>query len=189
MKAKIMLLMFLSSLMLGCRTKHKITTTYKEHKTETENIKVDSFGSQNLKLVESTSANVLLDEKKNEISGELLIKGKSDASNPFVFHNVVGNDTLQSISIMGNAEYLISNYYTKADHKKSEVRKDESVNDIQETTQKVVSKEKVKEIAVAVSEDVKKIKSNGFQAGAWIVIAIAAIILIIVFFTYKYFKK
>jgi hypothetical protein len=189
MKAKIMLLIFLSSLILGCRSKHKITTHYKEDTKETEKIKTDSSSVQSLQLIQNASANVLLDEKKNEGSGEVLIKGKSDASNPFVFHNVVGSDTIQSISIRGNAEYLISNHYTKSDYKKAEVKKEESVNVIQDITQKVVSKEKTKEITLAVSEDIKKIQSNGFQAGAWIVIAVAAIILILTFFTYKYFKK
>jgi hypothetical protein len=189
MKAKIMLLIFLSSLILGCRSKHKITTHYKEDIKETEKIKADSLSVQSLQLVQNASANVLLDEKKNEASGEVLIKGKSDASNPFVFHNVVGSDTIQSISITGNAEYLISNHYKKSDYKKSEVKKEESMNAIQDVTQKVVSKEKTKEIALAVSEDIKKIHSNGFQAGVWIVIAIASIILILTFFTYKYFKK
>jgi len=189
MKAKIMLLIFLSSLILGCRTKHKIVTTYKENKEETQKIKVDSLGSNNLKLVENTSANTVSDEKKNEISGEMLITGKSDAFNPFIFHSVVGNDTIQSISIMGNAEYLISNRFTKAENKKSEVIKEETANTIQEVAQKSISKETMKEAVSEISEKTNEIKSNGFQAGAWIVIAVAAIILILTFFTYKYFKK
>jgi len=187
MKTKIMLLIFLSSLILGCRSKHKITTHYKEDKKETETIKADSLSVQNLQLVQNTSVNALLDEKKNETSGEVLIKGKSDISNPFVFHNVIGSDTIQSISIMGNAEYSIKNYYTKANYKKYELKNEASVHAIHDVTQKVVSKEKTKEITLAVSEDIKKIKSNGFQAGAWIVIVLTVIILILAFFTYKRF--
>ncbi|MCA6067913.1 hypothetical protein JI747_012030 [Chryseobacterium sp. RG1] len=189
MKARIMLLILLSSLILGCRTKHKMVTTYKENKEETEKIKVDSLGLQNLKVVQNTSANTVSDEKKNEVSGEMLITGKSDAFNPFIFHNVVGSDTIQSISIIGNAEYLISNRFAKTDHKKSDARKEEVTNVVQETAQKSVSKEIVQKSASEVSEKTKEIKSNGFQAGAWIVIAVAVIILILTFFTYKYFKK
>lgn len=189
MKAKIMLLILLSSLILGCRTKHKIATTYKENKEETQKIKVDSLDSQNLKLVQNTTSNIVSDEKKNEVSGEVLITGKSDVFNPFIFHNVVGSDTIQSISIIGNAEYLISNHFSKADNKKSKVRKEETIHTIQEAAQKTVSKEMTREAVSEVSEKTKEIKSNGFQAGAWIVIAFAAIILILTFFTYKYFKK
>jgi hypothetical protein len=109
---------------------------------------------QNLKLVQNSSADVLLNEKKNETSGQILIKGKSDVSNPFVFHNV-GNDTIQSISIMGSAEYSISNHYTKVDHNQSEVKKSESVNKVQDIAKNVVSKETNKEISSAISQDIK----------------------------------
>lgn len=189
MKAKIMLLILLSSLILGCRTKHKIVTTYKENKEETQKIKVDSLGSQNLKLVQNTSSNIVSDEKKNEVSGEVLITGKSDVFNPFIFHNVVGSDTIQSISIIGNAEYLISNHFSKSDNKKSEVRKEEVTSTVQENAQKSVSKEIGKKSVSEVAAKTNDIRSNGFQAGVWIVIAVAAIILMLTFFTYKYFKK
>jgi len=189
MKAKIMLLIFLSSLIWGCRSKHKITTRYKEDKKETAKVKVDSLSVQSLQLVQNSSADVLLTEKKNEMSGEVLIKGKSDVSNPFVFHNVIGKDTIQSISIMGNAEYLINNHYAKADHHQSEVKKIESVSTIQDVTQNVISKETDKEISSAISQDTKKVQSTGFQAGGWIVITIIVIILILGFFIYKYFRK
>ncbi|MDF2934202.1 MAG: hypothetical protein K0R36_3533 [Chryseobacterium sp.] len=189
MKAKILLLIILSSLILCCRSKNKMTTTYKENKKETEKVKVDSFSLQDLKTTQSLSEDVLLKEKKNEISGEILISGKSDLSNPFVFHNVVGSDTIQSISIKGNAEYSINNHYAKTDNKKSEVKREEFITIIKDLAQKAVSKENIKEDTTVVSEETKKIRSNGFQAGAWIVIAIVAIFLILIFFTYKYFKK
>jgi len=189
MKAKIMLLIFLSSLIWGCRSKHKITTSYKEDKKETAKVKVDSLSVQSLQLVQNSSADALLNEKKNEASGEVWIKGKSDISNPFVFHNVIGSDTIQSISITGSAEYSISNHYTKADHNRSEVKKNESVSVVQDLAQTVISKETSKEISSAISQDTKKVQSTGFQAGGWIVITIIVIILILGFFIYKYFRK
>jgi hypothetical protein len=67
--------------------------------------------------------------------------------------------------------------------------KKESVQLIQNTDQKTFSKEVNKESELKTSEETKKIKVNGLQAGAWIVIAIATGILILAFFTYKYFKK
>lgn len=189
MKAKILLLIIWSSLILSCRTKNKITTDYKENKKETEKVKIDSFSLQSSKSIQIGSADAVLNEKKNEISGDVLIKGKSEVSNPFVFHNVVGSDTIQSISIMGNAEYSISNHYAKADHKKSEVKKEEFTHLIQEVAQKAVSKETIKEMASAVSEETKKTKVNGFEVAVWILITIIGITLILIFFTYTYFKK
>ncbi|MDW9382811.1 hypothetical protein [Chryseobacterium sp. JV558] len=188
MKAKILLLIILSSFMLGCRSKHKITTTYKENTKETEKVKVDSSSLHSSQSTQSKSVDVKLEEKTNEISGDLLIKGKSDTANPFVFHNVIGRDTVQSISIMGNAEYSISNHYAKTNHEKAEVRKEESIQAIHDLTQKVSSKETIREVASKVSEETKKIQSNGFEIAAWIFITIVGITLILIFFTYKYFK-
>jgi hypothetical protein len=188
MKAKILLLILFSGLILCCRTKTKITTTHKENTKETEKVKVDSLSVQSSKSTQNTSTDTLLQEKKNEISGDVLITGKSDLSSPFVFHNIVGNDTVQSISIMGNAEYSISNHYAKTNHKKSEVTKEESTKIIQDSAQKTVSKETSKEVDSVVSEETKKIKVTGLEVAAWIFLTIIGITLILLFFTYKYFK-
>lgn len=189
MKANILLLLLLSSLLLGCRSKQKITTTYKEDRKETEKVKTDSLSVHHSTSIQNEYADAVVQEKKNEISGDLLITGKSDTSNPFVYHNVIGSDTVQSISIMGNAEYMISTHYTKADRKKSEVKKSVFTNSIQDSAQKVISKEAVKEVASKVSEETKKVTVNGFEIAAWIFITILGITLILLFFTYKYFKK
>ncbi|GAA5084350.1 hypothetical protein GCM10023210_04080 [Chryseobacterium ginsengisoli] len=189
MKAKIMLLIVFSGFILCCRSKNKITVDYKEDRKETEKVKVDSLGFQGSKSIQNTSADILQEEKKDEVSGEILIKGKSDLDNPFIFNNIVGRDTIQRISIVGTAEYSISNYYTKVDNKKSEVIKEESANSIQNIAQNAVSKEATKEITAKISEETKKIKANGFEAGAWITITIVSGIFIVILFAYKYFKK
>ncbi len=190
MKAKILLLIIFSGLILGCcRSKYKMTNVSKESGQETEKIKIDSLGLHSSESAQDASADISFKETKNEISGDMTVKGKSDISNPFVFHNIIGNDTIQSISIMGNAEYSISNHYTKADNKKSEVVKQESTNIVRDIAQHTVSRETKREKTSAVSEESKKIKSNGFQAGTWIVIAIVVTFLIFIFFAYKYFRK
>lgn len=188
MKLKILLLIILSSFMLGCRSKHKITTTYKENIKATETVKIDSSSLQSSQTIQSKSDDVSLKEETNEISGDLVIKGKSDASNPFMYYNVVGRDTIQSISITGNAEYSVSNHYAKVNHEKSEVKKEESTRVIHDLAQKTSSKETIREVDAKVSEETKKIQSNGFEIVAWIIITILGITLILIFFTYKYFK-
>lgn len=189
MKAKILLLIISGSLVLGCRSKHKITTIYKENTKETETVKIDSSKVQSSQSIHTTSADAVLVEKKNEISGDLLIKGTSDASNPFVFHNVVGSDTIQSISIMGTAEYIIRNHYAKADHQKSEGKKEESAHILQEATHETASKEAIREVDSKISEETKKIQMNGLDVAAWIFITVMGITLILLIFTYKYFKQ
>ena len=189
MNAKTLLLIALISIAFGCRTKNKVITNYEEKKQESEKVKIDSLNSQSQQSAQNSSSETLSNNRKDEQSGEILIKGKSELSSPFVYHNIVVKDTFQSISIVGNAEYLINNHYVKSDSKKLEVMKKESVQLIQNTDQKTFSKEVNKESELKTSEETKKIKVNGLQAGAWIVIAIATGILILAFFTYKYFKK
>lgn len=101
----------------------------------------------------------------------------------------MGKDTIQSISIMGNAEYVISNHYTKADHNKSEVKKEESVYIVQDVAQQAISRETIKEVKAKVAEETKKVNSTGFEIAAWVFITLIGIAVIIVFFIYKYFKK
>lgn len=189
MKIQILLLITFISMAFGCRSKNKVIAKYEEKKQESEQLKIDSLSSQNQQSVKNASSETLSNDRKDKQSGEILIKGKSDPSSPFVYHNIVGKDTIQSISIVGNAEYFINNHYVKFDSKKLEVMKKESIQLIQNTDQKTFSKEVNKESELKTSEETKKIKVNGLQAGAWIVIAVATGILILAFFTYKYFKK
>lgn len=189
MKAKILGLLFLVSIAFGCRSKNKITASYKENIKEIENVKIDSIGLESSKSIQNIETSGFVNEKKNETSGDIVITGKSDLSNPFVFHNVVGWDTIQSISIIGNAEYLINNHFSKTDNKKSETKRGEFISVIQDLSHKAVSKEKNKETISEISQKTNKITANGFQAGTWIVITTVAVFLIFIFFTYKYFKK
>lgn len=190
MKAKILLLIIFSGLILGCcRSKHKITTVSKEKIKEAEKVKIDSLNIQHSETVQNTAADLSAAEKISDISGEVSIKGKADSSNPFVFHNIVGRDTVQSISILGNAEYSINNHYVKASKEKTESKKEERTNIFQEASQQTVSKEISKEKTSVVSQETKKIKITGFEIAAWIFMTILGITLILIFFTYKYFKK
>jgi PBP1b-binding outer membrane lipoprotein LpoB len=190
MKAKILLLMIFSGLILGgCRSKQKITTVSRENIRETETVKVDSLNLQNSETIQSELKDLAVKEKINEISGDFSITGKSDLSSPFVFHNVVGKDTVQSISIMGNAEYSIRNHYAKASNEKTENIKEAFSNISREANKNSVFKETEKEKASVVSQETKRIKVTGFGIAAWIFITVFGITVILLFFTYKYFKK
>ncbi|WP_343664458.1 hypothetical protein [Chryseobacterium mucoviscidosis] len=189
MNAKTLLLIALISIAFGCRTKNKVITNNEEKKQESEKVKIDSLSSQSQQSVQNSSSETLSNNRKDEQSGEILIKGRSDQSSPFVYHNIVVKDTLQSISIVGNAEYIINTHYVKSDNKISETKKEQSVTLLRNDDRKVISRKTQKESDLTISAQTKKIKVTGFQAGAWIVLAIVAGIIILAFFTYKYFKK
>lgn len=186
---KILILIILSSLILGCRTKQKAVTFTKEGRTEIERVKLDSVKEQTVKQETKKVTDNTIQEKKDEFSANIIIKGKSDSLNPLQFHNIVNGDTLQSISIRGNADYIINNHFQKNNNQKSESGKEENTNIIQQTARDLVSKETIKDVASTVTNTTKKITSRGFQAGAWIVWAVLGIVLILATGIYFYFKK
>ena len=186
---KILILIILSSLILGCRTKQKVVSVTEQSKTEIERVKLDSIKEQAVKQETKKISDNTVQEKKDEFSGDIIIKGKSDSLNPLQFHNVVNGDTLQSISIRGNADYIINNHFQKNDNKKTESGKEESTNIIQQTARDLVSKETINEVAHTVTESTKKIKVTGFQAGAWIVWLFFGVLIIVSTGVYLYLKR
>jgi len=186
---KILIIILLSSFLLGCRTKQKAVSFTKEGRTEIERVKFDSLKELNSKQETKKVIDNTVQEKKDEFSGDIIIKGKSDSLNPLQFHNIVNGHTLQSISIRGNAEYSINNHFQKNNNQKSESGKEEKTNIIQQTARDLVSKETIKEVASTVSNTTKKITSKGFQAGAWIVWTVLGIVLILATGIYFYFKR
>lgn len=189
MKLKILIIILLSSLLLGCRTKHKTSFYSKEGRTEIERLKLDSVKEKEVK--ESTKKVTDQTVKKNlqDFSGDIVIKGKSDTLNPLVFHNVVSGDTLQSIVIRGTADYYINNHYRKSLEDKKESSIEEKTNIIQDLAKTAVSKETIKKVAAEVEKKTNDIKAKGFQAGWWIVLAVFGVVAIVIFGIYKYLKR
>lgn len=186
---QIIILILLSSLIFSCRTRQKSVSFTREGRTEIERVKLDSVKE----VVKKEELKKITDQvkqvKKDDFSGDIIIKGKSDSLNPLEYHNIVGKDTLQTITIRGNAEYRINNHYQKSSENSKETKKEESTNIIQDLAKTAVSKETISDIASVVTSKTKEITSKGFQAGFWIVFAILGIVLILIFFIYKYFKK
>lgn len=186
---QIIILILLSSLLFSCRTRQKSVSFTKEGRTEIERVKVDSFKEAAKKEDVTKVTDEVKQVKKEDFSGDIIIKGKSDSLNPLVYHNIAGKDTLQSITIKGNAEFTINNHYKKETEDSKQIQKEQSTNIIQDLAKTAVSKETIKDVASAVTSTTKNIKSYGLQAGTWIVITIVLIFLIFIFFVYKYFKK
>lgn len=178
MKAKILILILLSSLILGCRTRTKTSFYSKEGKTEIERVRVDSVNSVSVKNLQKKVSDNNVKQKKEDFSGDIIIKGKSDTLTPFVYHNVINGDTIQSISISGNAAYTINNHYKKSEENKQESKSTESLNEVQKIARSAVSKETIKDVASAVTSTAVEIKSKGFTFGAWsMIIAWGAVLI------------
>lgn len=189
MKVRILIIILLSSLLLGCRTKHKTSFYSKEGKTEIERVKLDSVKEKTVKESTKKVTDQTVKKKLEDFSGDIVIKGKSDTLNPLIFHNVVSGDTLQSIVIRGTADYYINNHYRKSTEDRRESSSEEKTNIIQDLAKTAVSKETIKAVAAEVEKKTKEIKTTGFQAGLWIVVAILGAVGMVIFGIYKYLKR
>lgn len=189
MKVRILIIILLSSLLLGCRTKHKTSFYSNEGRTEIERVKLDSVKEKEVKESTKKVADQTVKKKLEDFSGDIIIRGKSDTLNPLVFHNVVSGDTLQSIVIRGTADYYINNHYRKTSEDKQEISNVEKTNIIQDLAKTAVSKETIKAVAAEVEKKTNDIKTKGFQAGLWIVLALLGVVGIVIFGIYKYFKR
>ncbi|WP_213279332.1 hypothetical protein [Chryseobacterium indologenes] len=189
MKLKILIIILLSSVLLGCRTKHKTSFYSKEGRMEIERVRLDSVKEKTVKESTKKVTDQTVKKQIQDFSGDIIIKGKSDTLNPLVFHNVVSGDTLQSILIRGTAEYYINNHYQKAVEDKKESSSEEKTNIIQDLAKTAVSKETIKKVAAEVEKKTTEIKATGFQAGIWIVLAVLGAVGIVIFGIYKYFRK
>lgn len=185
---QILILLILCSF-LSCRTKHKVVEVTKEARKEVLQVKIDSLKESAVKQETKKVTDNITQEKKDEFSGDITIKGKSDSLNPLEFHNVVNGDTLQVISIRGNADYIIQNRFQRVDNKKTETGREETLNVIQKAARDLVSKETIKDVVAVVETKTRQITSKGFQAGAWIMWGVIGIVLVVSGYFYFYFKR
>lgn len=186
---RILTIILLSNLLLGCKTKHKASLSSIENTTEIERVKFDSLKDNTVKESTNKVFDQTVKEKLEDFSGEIIIKGKSDTLNPLIFHNVVSGDTLQSIVISGIANYYINNRFRKSAEDKKETTSEEKTNIVQDIAKTAVSKETIKKVASELEQKTKEIKGTGFQSGLWIVLAVLGVVAIVIFGIYKYFKK
>ena len=189
MKPKILIIILLSSLLLGCRTKHKTSFYSKEGKTEIARVTLDSVKEKSVKESTKKVVDQTVKKQLEDFSGDIVIRGKSDTLNPLVFHNIISGDTLQSIVIRGTADYYINNHYKKTAEDKKETAREEKSNIIQEAARELVSKETIKKVANEIEKKTNDIKTKGFQSGTWIVLAVLGVVAIVIFGIYKYLKR
>lgn len=174
----------LSVLFLGCSTKKKAVER-SNVKTE-EYVKVDSV--KDLKSDSTVTQKVKeVIKKDNEIksdSGSVEITGKADIDSPFNYYNINGNDTLQVISIIGNANFKIKNNWNRLSTKQDESLFSESLNAVAKYSREAVAKETIKKNSQKIEKINKTVKETGGTFGAyimytlWFVVIVCAVWLI-----------
>ncbi|MHA7823698.1 hypothetical protein ACVVIH_13125 [Chryseobacterium arthrosphaerae] len=187
MKTKILVVILLV-LMISCRTSHKTALFTQEGRTNIERVKLDSVKENSVTNMTKKDSDKTIRKQKDELSGDIVIRGKADTLNPLVFHNVVSGDTLQSILIRGTADYYIKNHFQKSKEDNYEASKEQKINAFEEKVKTVISEDNIKVVASKVIQKSKEVKSRGIQAAVWIFLAVVAITSILFFFIYRYFK-
>ena len=183
---KIIMLIFLCSL-LSCSSRKKHVEFSEEGKTEVERISLDSLKSEIAKTETKKVIDKTIEQKKNEISGDIIIKGKTDSLQDFKFHNVVNGDTLQVINIKGNSTFEIKNKYSKSEEKTVEKNKEENLNIIQQVARTAVAKTTIKKIATEMKKVDKDVKSKGFTFPVYLIAGIVIVVLVLLWFLWKKF--
>lgn len=183
---KIIMLILLCSL-LSCSSRKKHVEFSEEGKTEVERISLDSLKSETAKTETKKVTDKTIEQKKNEISGDIIIKGKTDSLQDFNFHNVVNGDTISDIYISGNADFIIKNRWKQIDKKEIKETVTEKLNIIATIARKSVAQKTIKEVAEKIKSKEVSVKSSGFQFPVYLIIGFAVLLLILLWFLWKKF--
>lgn len=176
-------------LLMACKTKKVLNTSSSEiEKVQTTSENKTENQIEKTQQKQETKKVDLVDQKK-ERQTEIEIKGKAEPDKPIELYNIENGDTLQTIKVTGNADVSIRTKTSKSDQVKKENSSESLIEKFKEFSENIVEENNVRERIKEVKNKSKEIKVKGFQAGLWIVIALSLIILIFIFFTYKYFKK
>lgn len=185
---KLILIMTLL-LLVGCKTKKVSKTSESSTDVQKTEIKKDST-SQQSSVQEKDS--VTKTEKKERIKDqetEITVKGKVDKDNPLELHDIKNGDTLQSITITGNADVVIKSKNKNSENSKKESKSATISDKIKEFSQNIVDENNISERASYVKNKVKDLKVTDTSTGVYITAIILGVVAIVMLFFFIYFKK
>lgn len=180
-------LLAISFLLLNCRSRTKEVEALSFKQAEVSIIDTFSIDSTEQEINEVKRVKKTEEKKAETSSGEIEIKGSADAETPFTYENIVNGDTLQSITITGNADFIIKNY----NRKEETVNKEETVskfkNIISAVARTAVAKSTIKDVAKEIKSVKKATESKGFVFPVYLIIfGILAFILLLLFLWNKF---
>lgn len=187
MKTKLLLILAVL-LLFSCRIRKKTDTHIKNSAVEV--YLKDSISVKEIKQeqVEKVQDKLQVDKRSKHQEKKIEIFGKAETDKPFVFHEVEGKDTLQSIIIKGNAQFSVKSYKRNNNHTTDKKEVKERLNSVQEMSRNAVSQKTINEVATEIRKTSKEVKSSGFTFGTWVWILLASVLIIAGLGTYIYFK-
>lgn len=183
------ILIIITILLTGCRTKKVITSK----SSEIEQVQQTSTKKAESKVEKAEAKQQLkkseIQEQNKESQTDFEVKGKAETGKPIEVYNIENGDTVQAITVNGNADVRILSKTSKSDHVKKENNSESFIGKFKEFSENIVEENNIKKRVLEAKQKTKEIKATGFQAGLWIVLAILGVVGIVIFGIYKYFKK
>lgn len=173
--------------MLGCRSRKKAVQISEIQRTETTKADTNVVVSEEKKLHNLDKKTEKIEQKEKSNNGDILIKGQTDSLQDFTYHNIVNGDTLSDIRITGNADFIIKNRWKQIDKKEIKETVTEKLNIIATIARKSVAQKTIKEVAEKIKAKEVSVKSSGFQFPVYLIIGLAVLLLILLWFLWKKF--
>lgn len=155
-------------------------------------LEIQKTDTSSVKQVEEVVATIETEKKTEEVktennSGTIQINGKSDGANPFQYDNVVNGDTIQSITIKGNADFIIKNNYRKEETVKKEETVSENLNFVAKVARTAVAQSTIKEVATEIKSVQKNTESNGFVFPVYLFGFLILLFIVLLWFLWNKF--
>lgn len=173
------------SFLTACNNRRKAVEFTREGRTEIEKIVRDTLIVEEKKDEKIRRDQIKTEEKKNDVSGEVEIKGKTDSANAFKYDHIVDGDTLQSISISGNADFIIKSRNEKKESRSASEVVSSSLDIVAKVARAVVAQDNIKAVASEIKKVEKTTVKKGFEFPVYFFGFLLLIIIFIVWFLWK----
>lgn len=176
-------------ILTSCKTKEVIKKkTFEKEATKTTSVK-DSVKNEAKTEEKKEVKKSEISEKKSESKTEVEIKGKAETGNPFEIHEIENGDTVQTIKIIGNADFSIKTKRSKSDNSEKANVSETLENKLENFSRNLVREDVLKETAKEIRESAKEVTTKNFTFGAWLYGIIGTVFLIAAVWLWFYLKR
>lgn len=175
--------------MTSCRTKQKIREIERSKEKETQIVDSNTVSFKKDSTVIKVEKEKEIQQIVDENLGDIIIRGKTDSTKDFHFHNIVEGDTISDILISGKADFVIKNKWKQVQSKVTENTIEENLNIVAEIARTAVAKKTIKETAKEIKKVQNTVKAKGFQAPIYLILGLVLVVAVIVYIVIKQFKK
>ncbi|OPC11975.1 hypothetical protein BAX93_05600 [Elizabethkingia meningoseptica] len=176
-------------LVFGCRSRKLDRRITSEIKQSYEKVVKEDKQDSVVKNTQKTEHKIQDKETEKSQNTNVEIKGKTETGKPFKVHQVENGDTISSIMITGNADFIIKSNSRNTDKKQEKEDKKENLNELQKLSREAVSQETISKAANEVKDLAEKVKSTGLQFGAYAVFFLWGLAIIVIMGLIVYFRK